>query len=1118
MNIVVIKSPKSSKEWADLIKDLEKSDSANDLIVLLSKYSSWQTLPSNLEEMFVQECFILIKNLLTVKPSINILTSLFSQDGTESLEHRNQVLASIIHLIKQLTKIQSSIRMWLQRKKYKKILQNLFKQGIKPAKTLSSKDIISLMSHLIKKRKLSLEEIFRITDKDYSGKVSYQDFLSFLQTLNLKIPSLYISRFLSIIDEDNTGILTSIDYYNTLIAYNIQSENLKTIQEKQQKQVLIKYIKALKSKNIDPLHVFSLCDTDFSGCINLNELDKYVKLLNLGFNDKEIYALMGLFDTNGNGGISRQEYVLYMDNGARGLFELEKVFATETGILTNISYNIVSKLEIDNLTLFDILDQVENCVTRPELGNIFRNINPALTQDEINIIIKHVDKGNKMMEITRDRVEDFCIEFTESNMLTKEQYIKRFGFGLKKKNLRIEDVIYREGLKGYIDSNAIDGILKRYADFNDNQIRRAKNLLGIRNSISLTGFIMMFDIEKPQEKFHRLLESKNMDLGEFFDRADKKKVGKITATDFRILAMTLFEDIDIMMIDSLLLIFPVSRVEKDVFIQVLKHEPVAQKVVSKPPVRQRSSLHFLGSDKSSDDFTRLIEKCDKSKPFYISLEKHSFLLDQVIDKKALAQLYEGFGLEPSSAHNIFTILDKGSVGVIYGYMLTLSLDLVYKPVPGIPTQSNSFASNDCLYIIKKLLSKLVSGIPIHKNFIDLKSIVSYENSLNLYLTQKESERLAEVMPNPCFYYQLVGTLQSFSRIQYLCHEETIKWYILRNKVIDQAYEHFGIDCQEILSRTGFLCRFSQYFTNIEAHSIYTYIYGNEDPKPLYHFYSIFDCILSSLYTKPAKSIFFPVKIKQSDPDSNDFFTKLAKMLIKPLNYYNMTITDENTIDGFALKFEEKIGLAFFESEKYFRALKLTPSHRVRLYHVLYVLDSYGLSLKVLENDGKYLRGLVVSRYPYGLSVLNYLKFSLKDLIRTEDLMLAFGFMEENCLEFVEKVDYNNQDAVYGFELAYFIDKIDCGISLKKDANEILAGLRGIYTQNIDDYTEDMLKEQLSFEEFSINLSKHTNIRNIETLWNQIVPKHQSKLPFYTFLGAIYQQNPPSSHLQTFKTI
>ncbi|OMJ90793.1 hypothetical protein SteCoe_6773 [Stentor coeruleus] len=1115
MNIVVIKSPVSSNDWIDLIKDLQKSDSADDLIALLTKYPSWQALPSNLEEMFVQECFLLIKNLLIIKPSINIFTSLFSQNGSESLEHRNQVLTSIIYLINQLIKIQSSIRMWLQKKKYQKIL---IKQGIKPVKTLSSKDILILISHLFKKHKLSLEEVFRITDKNYTGKVSYKDFLSFIQNLNLKIPSFFISRFLRIIDEDNTGILTSEDYYNTLIAYNIQTEDLKTIQEKLKEQVLVKYIKSLKSKNIDPLHVFSLCDIDYSGCISLIELDKYVKLLDLRLKDKEIYVLMELLDINGNGEISKQEYVLYMDNGARGLFEIEKVFGTETGVLVNTSCNIVSKLEIGNTTLFDILDQVEDFVTRNELEIIFRNTNPALTQNDINSIINCINRNNEMLEITKDKIEDFCIEFTESNMLTEKQYIKRFGFWLKKKNLRIQDVVYREGLKGFIDPIIIDGILKRYAEFNDNQIRRVKSLFGIKNPISLSVFLMIFDTEKPQEKFHYLLKSKGMNLEDFFDRANKKNSDRISATDFRILAMTIFENIDIMLIDNLLLMFPTSRIDKNVFIKVYELEPIPQKLIPKTPVRLRSSLYFLGSDKSADDFKKLIEKCDKTKSLYISLEKYNFLLDQIIDLKSFTQLFSSFGLEFSSAQNIFTILDKGSVGVIYGYMLALALDLVFKPVISIPTQYNSFASNDCIYIIKKLLSKLVSGIPIHKNFIDLKSIVSYENSLNLYLTQKESEKLAEIMPNPCYYYQLVGTLQSFSQIRYISHDETIRWYILRNKIKEQAYEYFSIDCQEKLSRLAFLYRFSQYFTKIEANSIYTYVYGNEDLKPLYHFYSIFDCELSSLYTKPAKTIYLPVKTKQSNSDLTEFLTKFAKMFSKSLDCYNMTMADENTIDGFAKVFEEKIGLPACESEKYFRSFKLTANHRIRLYHILYVLDSYGLSSMVIENITKYFKSLIVSQYPYGISVLYYLKFSLKGLIKTEDLMLAFEFMGEDTVEFVENLDVEKRGWVYGFELAYFIDKIDCEISYKQKSNDILTSLSEIYTQNIDEYTEDELKEILSFDDFFIKISRNANIRDIKALWDQILPKNQSKLPFYTFLGVIYQHIPPSPSIKSLKTI
>ena len=233
----------------------------------------------------------------------------------------------------------------------------------------SSSFVVKEIKTMVSYRKLTLEQCFRAADKDGDGQVSHQEMQNFLEQLKLSIPKSYITNFIRILDEDCSGVITKEEYYKTLSAYSAQTESQNQSGRTIQQEALIKFTEVLKKKEIEPQEMFNLCDIDMSGCITLKELERYIKILGINFQEKETAALMNLFDSNGNGEISMEEFLKFMDQGSKALFKLEETKATH-GSNTAEVFNVSRLLEIGRNTLFDILDEVNYFLSQEKVHHI----------------------------------------------------------------------------------------------------------------------------------------------------------------------------------------------------------------------------------------------------------------------------------------------------------------------------------------------------------------------------------------------------------------------------------------------------------------------------------------------------------------------------------------------------------------------------------------------------------------------------------------------------------------------------------------------------------------------------------------------------------------------------
>ena len=142
--------------------------------------------------------------------------------------------------------------------------------------------------------------------------------------------------------------------------------------------------------------LFSLFDTDHNGVVDFSELASGLSVLCGGTRDDKVYAAFNLFDSKGDGFISKEEMVTYLTS----VFTVLHKFSSETRQSSQLDAEVLAKAT------------TEECFKNADL-----NRDGKLSFDEFKLWYSASDQGNEVdaegtMEVAEekafDRVEEVC--------------------------------------------------------------------------------------------------------------------------------------------------------------------------------------------------------------------------------------------------------------------------------------------------------------------------------------------------------------------------------------------------------------------------------------------------------------------------------------------------------------------------------------------------------------------------------------------------------------------------------------------------------------------------------------------------------------------------------------
>lgn len=333
------------------------------------------------------------------------------------------------------TRIQKYWRGYKARIYFKqKISQVITKVRPTGPRSLPNKQVMEIFAKEVEKKKLTMEQFYRAADKDCDGKVSFEEIKNFIDDLKIVISRSTLTRFMQIVDEDCSGIIDKAEFLNALSAYNLSKEPSNS-DRTYEEEMLLKLVKIMDSRGIDPENLFSMCDTDSSGSMNLKELESYLIKLKVGFQVKEVHALMRRLDTDNNGELSLPEFKNHFSKG-QNFFKQEIVSSTHSALPTQLNKNV------ENSSIRDIFKTLEytgnfmhflvNLKSLPEgqtsVSNFFVSIekmfNCKLIKTQLEMFRKVIVLNDKGM-VSFETFKPIVVFYTTKSLESRENYATR---------------------------------------------------------------------------------------------------------------------------------------------------------------------------------------------------------------------------------------------------------------------------------------------------------------------------------------------------------------------------------------------------------------------------------------------------------------------------------------------------------------------------------------------------------------------------------------------------------------------------------------------------------------------------------------------------------------------
>ena len=480
------------------------------------------------------------------------------------------------------TIIQKYWRGYKCRKNFSKRLENIIVQA-RPAgpRSITNQEVMETVLKEIDKRKLTLEQFYRAADKDGNGKVSFEELKSFMEDLQILLPRSTLTRFMRIIDEDCSGIVDKSEFFHALAAYNVSTESLKSSRTYEE-DMLLKFVKIMESREIEPENLFSLCDVDSSGSMSLKELESYLIKLKVGFQVKEVHALMRRLDSNSDGELSLEEFRKHFQKG-QSFFKQEVVASTHTMALPTkqqasdkSTRDLFKTLEFTG-SFMALLSQVSampdsECPVSSFYVALEKCFNCKLNRSQIDLVQKVLVLNNKG-NVSYETLKPVIVFYSTRSLENRENYVLRFKMHLPK--VKPEEKIFTR-------KEMVDELF-----FSPEQVMDAIQFLAEPGEEYVTSDMFYIDKnpeerEKPNKEeilnyFNEKIRESGLDIRNIFRFADKNNEGQVSLDQLKAGFLKLvkgitpenFEDFEssigdqVFNLQRLIAIFPVKRLDKN---------------------------------------------------------------------------------------------------------------------------------------------------------------------------------------------------------------------------------------------------------------------------------------------------------------------------------------------------------------------------------------------------------------------------------------------------------------------------------------------------------------------------------------------------------------------------
>jgi Ca2+-binding EF-hand superfamily protein len=204
---------------------------------------------------------------------------------------------------------------------YNEFVRKLRRSGV--AVRSKEEEIVNKLWNSITKSNLTLEQAFKVFDKDSDNLISYGDMVNAMTSLSMHVEPKVVGELFRIADVTGDGKISNSEFIYIFKKFNkVSYERSEDTHLDWKFDVMAKLDKVSKSKDISLEEIFNSLDSDLDGRVGISEMNELFETLGTRLDQKEFEKLFYAIDTNRSGFISFTEFLAYVNRAKR---EAERV-------------------------------------------------------------------------------------------------------------------------------------------------------------------------------------------------------------------------------------------------------------------------------------------------------------------------------------------------------------------------------------------------------------------------------------------------------------------------------------------------------------------------------------------------------------------------------------------------------------------------------------------------------------------------------------------------------------------------------------------------------------------------------------------------------------------------
>ena len=319
-----------------------------------------------------------------------------------------------------------------------------------------------------------MENCFRACDINYDSKVTNEELFNFLKKLKMKIPERKLMRFIEILDENYSGFIEREEFYETLEAYGLATEDHKSQVITYKNKVIKTYQERCQKMNLSISDVFYSCANGTQA--ESKELGKNMKNM-LKLLDKEIHFLIRMLDPSESGIISFHSYLACLEkNIVSASFYNRKI--DENSEETTVKGNYEQFEEIDKDSGEEEMNYQENPKIQQQ-KDIKTRKDEEKPKPDNQILVKSPQKQEnfevfpsaiKFIELLKSYSLDPIGVFRFSNKANADSIsIQDFFHGLKKLITNLEERLTIQELQALFPDEITKDLITKISVYSNNK-------------------------------------------------------------------------------------------------------------------------------------------------------------------------------------------------------------------------------------------------------------------------------------------------------------------------------------------------------------------------------------------------------------------------------------------------------------------------------------------------------------------------------------------------------------------------------------------------------------------------------------------------------------------------